>query len=141
YYIADSANHPPRSIPEPAIHEYDAPDSSNAIYLPMMDEGDVAQFFSNSAMWESPSPTEPSPFDQRRKVKFTMKADQFFVLCDNSPASSDGGLWGQNRHFVERRLLLGKALFIYWPHSFNRVSGTNIPFPYFPNFSRMRFIR
>jgi hypothetical protein len=37
--------------------------------------------------------------------------------------------------------LVGKALFIFWPHSFDRLPGTRIPFPFFPNFARMRFIR
>ncbi len=59
---------------------------------------------------------------------------QYFALGDNSPLSADGRLW-RNMHFVDRRLLIGKALFIYWPHSFDS------PVPYFPNFSRMRFVR
>ena len=47
--------------------------------------------------------------------------DQFFVLGDNSAQSSDGRLWiGQ--YWVERELLIGKALFIYWPH------GWKIPY-------------
>jgi signal peptidase I len=97
-----------------------------------------------AALWSSPAEWEPprrvSPFDQRREALFTLAADQFFVLGDNSPMSMDARLWG-GEPYVSRELLVGKALLIFWPHSFNRVPGTNIPFPYFPNFARMRFIR
>ncbi len=41
--------------------------------------------------------------------------DQFFVLGDNSAQSSDGRLW-KGEYWVDRELLIGKALFIYWPH-------------------------
>ena len=37
--------------------------------------------------------------------------------------------------------LIGKALCVYWPHSWNRIPGTPIPFPLFPNFMDMRLIR
>ena len=47
--------------------------------------------------------------------------DQFFVLGDNSAQSSDGRLW-VGEWWVERELLIGKALFIYWPH------GWEIPY-------------
>ena len=69
--------------------------------------------------------------------------DQFFVLGDNSPASADSRLWTRGEHYVERQLMIGKALYIYWPHSFNYVTafGKQIPFPFFPNFSRMGFVR
>jgi len=69
--------------------------------------------------------------------------DQFLVLGDNSPRSRDSRLWEQDgfEYYVSRDLLLGKALLIYWPHAWDHIPGTNIPFPLFPNFSRMRLIR
>ena len=69
--------------------------------------------------------------------------DQFFVLGDNSPQSKDSRLWERNQHYVERKLLIGKALWIYWPHSFDYIDAgdTHIPFPFFPNFSRMGYVR
>jgi signal peptidase I len=73
---------------------------------------------------------------------FVIDHDQFVPLGDNSPKSSDARLW-PNQHFVDRRLLVGKALFIYWPHSFDRIQlsdDKSIPFPFFPNFSRMGFV-
>lgn len=42
------------------------------------------------------------------------REDEFLMLGDNSPRSNDSRLW-QN-HTVARRLLIGRAFFIYWPH-------------------------
>ena len=67
--------------------------------------------------------------------------DQFFVLGDNSAQSKDGRLWGPNEYWVNRELLIGKALLIYWPHSWDKLPGTSIPFPFFPNFKRMHMVR
>ena len=63
-----------------------------------------------------------------------LRKDAYFVLGDNSPASSDARAW-YNHHFVEEANLAGKALFVYWPHTWWR------PIPFFPNFKRMGFIR
>lgn len=60
--------------------------------------------------------------------------DQFLPMGDNSPRSSDGRVWN-GPNFVERDLLIGRALFVYWPHTLNE------PTPYFPNFGEMGFIR
>ena len=71
-------------------------------------------------------------------VTFSMSDDQFFVLGDNSPASKDSRLWrvrSSDPHWVDRELLIGKALFIYWPHSRADV------FPFCPNIPRMGFVR
>jgi signal peptidase I len=80
--------------------------------------------------------------DSRLKLSsIDLQSDQFFMCGDNSPESSDGRYW-RNQNFVDRRLLIGKALFVYWPHSFNylEISDKKIPFPYWPNFSAMRFV-
>jgi signal peptidase I len=73
---------------------------------------------------------------------YDLQADQFFMLGDNSPESSDSRYWNSQK-YVDRRLLVGKALFVYWPHSFNQIEigSLKIPFPLWPNFSRMRFVR
>ena len=56
-------------------------------------------------------------------------AKQFLMLGDNSAASKDSRLWEQDseypggpplEYYVRRDLLLGKALFIYWPHSWDK---------------------
>ncbi len=59
--------------------------------------------------------------------------DEFFVLGDNSPASSDGRWWGSpgkgnggKRYrpgIVPRDYLVGKAIVVYWP------SGFRLPWP------------
>ena len=69
-----------------------------------------------------------------KKDSFELLDDQFFALGDNSPASSDARGW-VGHHYVERENLVGKALFVYWPHSWWS------PIPFLPNFKRMGFIR
>jgi signal peptidase I len=92
-------------------------------------------------------PTTWDMFGDRRQVEFPLNKDQFFVMGDNSAESSDARLWGGDRdgqvrgQYLERRLLIGKALSVYWPHSWNRIPGTPIPFPLFPNFGDMRLVR
>jgi signal peptidase I len=99
---------------------------------------DLLNFWSSPSLW---APDEsPSPFDQRQEAIYPLDEDQFFVLGDNSPLSQDARLWPAER-YVARHLLVGKAIYIFWPHSFDRVPGTRIPFPFFPNFARMGFIR
>jgi signal peptidase I len=78
---------------------------------------------------------------ERRDALYSLKADQFFVLGDNSAWSKDGRLWGADNYWVPRELLIGKALFLYWPHSWDKIPYVNIPFPMFPNFGRMGFVR
>jgi signal peptidase I len=76
-------------------------------------------------------------FASRRTVDFPLAADQFFALGDNSPQSQDARMWDtRDRHYVHRKYLLGKALFIYWPHA--KKFG---PIPFIPNFERMGFVR
>jgi signal peptidase I len=55
-------------------------------------------------------------------------------MGDNSPQSNDARIWDGPR-YVNDEYLLGKALFIYWPHAKTK------PVPFFPNFERMGFIR
>jgi signal peptidase I len=65
--------------------------------------------------------------------------DRFFVLGDNSAQSSDGRLW-RGEYWVERELLIGKALFIYWPHGWG-IPYVPLPFNPVPNFGRMHLVR
>ncbi|MHC4947482.1 MAG: S26 family signal peptidase [Planctomycetota bacterium] len=75
--------------------------------------------------------------------------DQFFMLGDNSPASSDSRLWGRPHpvvahqidpapFVVNRKLLLGKAWVVYFPapYAFSDRGVSVIP-----DFGRLRFIR
>lgn len=77
----------------------------------------------------------------------TLGSREYFMLGDNSPASKDGRLWTEvdarvreqidtRVGVVHRKLILGKAFFVYFPapHSL----GSAVPIP---DFGRMRFIR
>jgi len=73
--------------------------------------------------------------------------DQFLMLGDNSPRSSDSRYWHQ-QSYVERRQLIGKAIYIFWPHAWDFDWSFEIPlgslsfkFPFYPNFKRMTLIR
>ncbi|MBI1248401.1 signal peptidase I [bacterium] len=74
-------------------------------------------------------------FALRREAIFTLEEGQYFPLGDNSAESEDGRLFPVGQQFVPEHMLIGKALFVYWPHS------KNTPVPFFPNFSRMKFIQ
>jgi signal peptidase I len=75
--------------------------------------------------------------------------DQFFVMGDNSAQSKDGRLWEREgiEYWVSRDLLIGKAFYIYWPHSWETFPFTNIHIPFYdlvfgvPNFRRMHLVR
>ena len=59
---------------------------------------------------------------------------QYFPMGDNSPSSLDARVWPGEK-FVSDDMLIGRAMFIYWPHSLNK------PIKFFPNFGRMGFIK
>ena len=90
----------------------------------------------------------------RRRVSFELEEDQFFPMGDNSPESLDARCWAgwkaqiplprgvnedawiwSDKSYVPRDLLVGKALVVFWPHSWNS------PIPFTPNFKRMKLIR
>ncbi len=125
YYIAD---------------EHGGPLADYGVLSPMRRKryDELLRFWSTPALWRPQG--EPSPFEERGEALFPLAEDQFFMLGDNSPLSMDARLWHAEK-YVQRDLLIGKALFILWPHSFNQIPGTRIPFPFFPNFARMGRIR
>ncbi len=80
------------------------------------------------------------------QTTITLSLDEFFVCGDNSPQSQDSRLWASPEDWVEtlidpkagvvpRRLMLGKAFFVYFP----ALAGSS-PIP-MPDFGRLRFIR
>lgn len=81
-------------------------------------------------------------FTARRSVTFKLGPDQFFPLGDNSPQSRDARIWSNGAAgpppYVERQLLIGKALAIYWPHGW-RFRTDQVGF--IPNFQRIGLIR
>jgi signal peptidase I len=100
----------------------------------------IAAFLSDPQRWGA-----FEHMHQRRPL--VLGEDQFLALGDNSPQSKDSRLWTgldenqETEYYVKRDLLTGKALFVYWPHSWNKIIGTNIPCPFFPNFAQMRLVR
>ena len=82
---------------------------------------------------------------------FALEPSHYFMLGDNSSASKDSRAWGtpdQPLHSVERRLLIGRALVIFWPHGIPakwsipvKFMGQEVRLPFWPNFGRMGFVR
>jgi signal peptidase I len=101
----------------------------------------IQEIFQKPEVWSSPlakqmfqekkGMTEPM-FRLLRGA--TADKDQFLPMGDNSPQSSDARVW-DGPNYVERDMLIGRAVFVYWPHMLNK------PLPWFPNFRDMRFIR
>ena len=78
-----------------------------------------------------------------------LESDQFLMLGDNSPFSSDSRLWGSPApivaaqiddapFIVNRKLLLGKAWVVYFPAPYPLRDGGRAVIP---DFGRLRFIR
>ena len=114
----------------------------NSDYTYPQSSEQIRQIFRDPARWNA-SRGLFAP-DNRRHIEFRLEEDQFFPLGDNSPYSLDARYWAvrgpdewrpEPHHYVERDLLIGKALIIYWPHTWNT------PIPFLPKFSRMGAIR
>ena len=78
---------------------------------------------------------------------FPLEAGQYFMLGDNSSASKDSRAW-ERLHHVDRRLLIGRAVAIFWPHAIPaawsvpvRIGGLEVRLPSWPNFGRMGLVR
>ena len=82
-----------------------------------LSERDAEAIFSDPARW--------SEFNEMPAREFEIPKDNFLMLGDNSPASSDGRLWQSQgvSSFVDRELIIGEALLIYFPHSDFRRFG------------------
>jgi hypothetical protein len=73
------------------------------------------------------------------------------MLGDNSSASKDSRAWGRPEDgpfHVDRHLLIGRALVIFWPHAIPagwsvplRLGSWEVRLPCWPNFGRMGFVR
>ena len=89
----------------------------------------------------------PGELIERDRLEFPLEAGQFFVLGDNSAASKDSRMWITGHH-VDRELLIGRALAIFWPHAVPakwsvpvKIGGSEVRLPSWPNFARMGFVR
>lgn len=96
----------------------------------------------NDLLW---NPSLWDTYTRRNEVVFPLGKDQFFVMGDNSPQSLDARLWNDKRggedrltvskpggNYLERRLLVGRAISVVWPHPWNYV---------IPSFTDMRRIQ
>jgi signal peptidase I len=92
-------------------------------------EGDLAYIMANPNSSEIRS-LIPVLLASRGSWSATMEDDQFMPLGDNSPQSQDARYW-YPEPYVPRRLLIGKALFVYWPHTWNNPL-------FWPDWRRMR---
>jgi signal peptidase I len=104
-------------------------------YRVNLDLATLDDILETPARWESETAKRLFASRDRSEMDLHRLGDgQYFPMGDNSPSSQDARLWGEPA-YVQRDLLLGRGLFLYWPHSLNRpVFG-------FPDFSRMKFIR
>ena len=126
YYIAErSGSHAVRNV----ITDFDSID-------PFRHAGSVAGFLADETLWDA--------FDFMHSVEFPLAEGQFLVLGDNSAKSKDSRLWETptfEEYYVSRELLIGKALFIYWPDTHFKVRLLGFSLPVFPNFQGMGFVR
>jgi len=84
-------------------------------------------------------------------IGFVLEPGEYFMLGDNSSASKDSRAWGtpdEPLHSVSRRLIIGRALVIFWPHGVParwsvpvKIFGQEVRLPFWPNFRRMGFVR
>ncbi len=86
-------------------------------------------------------------FFEQDRLDFPLEAGQYFVLGDNSAASKDSRLWNDGHH-VDRHLLIGEAMLVFWPHAVPaswaipvKIGRFELRLPSWPNFARMRFVR
>ncbi|MDA8744911.1 signal peptidase I [Rubripirellula amarantea] len=114
-----------------------------------MSQRQIQDVLADPTQWDS-----FAGWQTRREVSFELQADQFFPMGDNSPESLDARCWAGTKaqtpmprdvnrdawkwgdvSYVPRDLLVGRAVVVFWPHSWNS------PVPFTPNFKRMKLIR
>jgi signal peptidase I len=104
---------------------------------------EITEFFSEPGRWAA--------MGSLAIRDFPLEADQFLMLGDNSPSSSDSRFWEdryrESQYYVSRELLIGKAFFVYWPHAWEThphftigLRTRDIGIPFYPNFGDMRLI-
>ncbi len=106
---------------------------------------EIQEALLNPELWE-----DFAGWQRRRTVAFDLGEDQFFPMGDNSPESQDARCWTTSipynavdedaylwadKHYVPRDLLVGKALMVFWPHTWSQ------PLPFTPNLKKIRLIR
>ena len=116
--------------------------TDEGLRLPKLDELNYHDLFTTPRQW--------ARFGMRQEEQFPIGNDQFFMMGDNSPESLDCRLWMSNRRrpgagvpggpYVDRDLLTGRALCVFWPHSWGGIPGVEY-LPGWPGFGDMRIVR
>lgn len=151
YYLALSTRRGPEDYDFTSTQ--DLPSLEHGVFW-RNDESTLAQALANGQdEWAKflESPDRWDAYLRTKRVAFLLGPDEFMVLGDNTSKSQDSRLWGAGAtsHVVERKLLIGKALFIYWPHLWDTPWHTSVNLgplgewqvPFYPNFGRMKLIR
>ena len=132
-YVAESNTFAGKKRKRNAFAEYDL----------TLSPTEIREKLSNPEFWETKKGIEF--FDSRSPTdnlsQFEIPDGAYMPLGDNSPQSLDARLWyvGERPYqvaappYVRRDLISGRAMLIYWPHSWNWP-------PFWPNFRRMGFI-
>lgn len=89
----------------------------------------ISAVYANPQWWD-----RTELFSRRGYREYQLEDGQYFPMGDNSAASSDARVWNR-QNYVEEKYLLGKALLVFWPHTWNT------PVPFTPNVKRMGPIR
>lgn len=89
----------------------------------MVKDGDV---YVNGTIYDESSYLNPSVKTYggtflKDNETITVPSDEYFVMGDNRPYSSDSREWG----FVPSANIIGKSFFVYWP--LNEVHGVSNP--------------
>lgn len=146
YYIALGSRLEELSVSAPVaaekpVYRFGARDPLDHIYADKLNtdsEEAMAKFLSDPEAWID--------YGNTRSALFSLGEDQYLALGDNSSNSEDCRSWsrpdpdwpgGVVPSCVDRNLVLGKAVSVYWPHGKN-IPGTRLPF--IPNFAKMRNI-
>ncbi len=110
-----------------------------AEYLGPNQPAEIRRYLTTPSSWETPKTVEffESRNPENDPAKYQIADDCFMPMGDNSPQSLDARSWtigGQPAPpYFHRDYLSGRAMVIYWPHSWNWPPG-------WPNFKRMGFI-
>jgi len=141
YYIATKASND-------GLNDYDF-SKMRENRMPGSPGAAIQQSLVNPQVWDS-----FTGWGARRTVEFDLDEEQYFPMGDNSPESADARCWTEfradylrtrkvdgeayqwaDKNYVPRDLLVGKAVMVFWPHTWTE------PFPVTPNFKRIQLIR
>lgn len=140
YYIATGNCMEPLPEDLKKLYEVGSQRSDRLTVTPVSatDEDLYTSFLSDPKAWKG--------YGNTWSAKFVLKDGQYLALGDNSGLSHDSRLWSSSGspksvdnvpYYVDKKYLLGKAFYVYWPHG-SMIPGINKP--YIPDFPNMRHI-